>query len=71
MTLWAMFGQLLITWFLLDEVTPPLSSFVDVVFEIAILSSAFFSVVYGVASVPWTLNNLYDRKGRARHWIKM
>ncbi|MBA2714861.1 MAG: hypothetical protein H0U55_15060 [Rubrobacteraceae bacterium] len=71
MTLWALFGQLLTTWLLLDEITRPLSPFVETFTRIVIPLSAFLTAVYGIASIPWTLINQTNRKGRNKDWIMM
>lgn len=71
MTLWALFGQLLTTWLLLDEITRPLSPFVETFARIVIPLSAFLAAVYGIASIPWTLINQTNRKGRDKDWIMM
>jgi hypothetical protein len=66
MVLWALFGQLVTTWYLLGEIAA-LPSYVYGIFRNVIRISAVLAVVYGIGSVPWTLYNQANRKDK--DWI--
>jgi flagellar basal body-associated protein FliL len=58
LVLWAVLGQLLTAWYLLDEVPDDaLSDPVHTIFEILLALAAALALVYGATSVPWTLLN--------------
>lgn len=58
LVLWAVFGQLLTAWLLLDQVPDAtLSNLISIVFRILLVLAAVLALVYGYRSVPWTLRN--------------
>jgi hypothetical protein len=66
MILWALLGQLVTAWYLLGEMTS-LTSYIDTIFRWLIRASVVLTIIYGVASVPWTLYNQVNRDNK--DWI--
>jgi hypothetical protein len=63
MVLWAVLGQLLALWYLLDEITFP-SGLFYATFKILLVLAGTLAGLYGVGSIPWTLRNHTSRPGR-------
>jgi hypothetical protein len=58
LVLWAVLGQLLTAWHLLDKVpNTSLSASIHTVFQFSLVSAGILALVYGATSVPWTLRN--------------
>jgi hypothetical protein len=60
LVLWAVLGQLVTTWYVLGEINS-LPQYVAGIFTTAVPVLGVSAVIYGVASVPWTLYNQAER----------